>query len=171
MPNSRLLLKQKIFDTNDGKTFVANRLKSFGIDVERVEMRGYSKDHLRDYNDVDIALDTFPYTGGITTCEALYMGVPVVSLYGNIHGTRISYSILKNVGLDALAVDSIDDYVAIAVGLSKNWDLLTQLRKNLRGMMESSPLMDSANYVRAIEKAFITILDAERKSQAVRRSC
>ena len=164
VPNSRLLLKNIVLDANDGKIFVAERLKSFGIDIERVEMRGYTETHLSDYNDMDIALDTFPYTGGLTTCEALYMGVPVISLYGDIHGTRISYSLLKNIGLDVLAVNSVDDYISRAVTLANDWELLTYLRKNLRGMMERSPLMDSANYVRAIEKVFIEILNAERKN-------
>ena len=162
VPNSRLLLKNKVLDTDDGKTFVRERLKSLGIDVARVELRGYSKIHPLDYNDMDIALDTFPYTGCVTTCDALYMGVPVVSLYGKTHGTRISYSILKNIGLDALAVDSIDDYIAQAVELANDWNFLTVLRKSLRDMMERSPIMNPANYLREVEKVFITILNNER---------
>ena len=152
MPASRLILKHKIFYTSDGKNFVGERLKNFGIDIARVEMRPYTADHLPEYGDVDIALDTFPYTGGVTTCEALYMGVPVVSLYGNRHGTRFGYSILKNVGLDELAVNSFDDYINRAVMLSGDWELLEILRKNLRVMMKRSPLMDSENYIRAVEK-------------------
>ena len=167
VPNSRLLLKHKIFNTDDGKNFVAERLKSFGIDIERVEMRGYTANAIAEYADMDIALDTFPYNGGITTCEALFMGVPVISLYGDIHGTRISYSLLKNIGLDVLAVNSVDDYISRAVTLADDWELLTDLRKNMRGIMERSPLMDSANYVKSIERAFIEILNAERKNQYV----
>ena len=162
VPNSRLLLKHRIFDTDDGKNFVANRLKNCGIDVARVEMRGYTANVTVEYADMDIALDTFPYTGGVTTCEALYMGVPVVSLYGNRHGTRFGLSILKNIGLDVLAVDNLDDYVARAVELANDWNWLADLRKNLRGMMKHSPLMNSANYVHAVEMAFAAILDAER---------
>ena len=162
VPNSRLLLKNIVLDTDDGKTFVANRLKNCGIDVARVEMRGYTANVTAEYADMDIALDTFPYTGGVTTCEALFMGVPLVSLYGDTHGTRIGYSILKNIGLDVLAVDNLDDYVAHAVELANDWNLLADLRKNLRGIMKRSPLMDSVNYVRAIETAFVTILNAER---------
>ena len=164
VPNSRLLLKHKIFNTSDGRNFVGERLKNFGIDVARVDMRGYTANHLADYADVDIALDTFPYTGGVTTCEALYMGVPVVSLYGTRHGTRFGLSMLKNVGLDVLAVDNVNDYIQRAVMLAGDWNLLNDLRKNLRGMMERSPLMDSASYVRAVEKAFKIILYSERHS-------
>ncbi len=158
VPNSRLILKNKILETESGRDFARNRLKISGIEIERVEMRGLTKDYLREYDDVDIALDTFPYTGGVTTCEALYMGVPVVSLYGDRHGSRFGLSILKNVGLDELAVDSVDDYINRAVALANDWELLTILRKNLRGMMKKSPLMNSENYIREVEAAFRKIL-------------
>ena len=157
VPRSKLILKHKIFTTADGRDFVGGRLKNCGVDVARVEMRPYTANHLEEYADVDIALDTFPYTGGVTTCEALYMGVPVVSLYGDRHGTRFGLSILANVGLKELAVDSYDDYVARARALAGDWELLKFLRKNLRGLMKSSPLMDAQGYVRAVEAAFIKI--------------
>ncbi|MBQ4404099.1 MAG: hypothetical protein II857_06765 [Selenomonadaceae bacterium] len=166
VPASRLILKHKIFNTNDGKNFVVNKLKKFGFDVARVELRPYTANHLVEYGDVDIALDTFPYTGGVTTCEALYMGVPVVSLYGTRHGTRFGLSFLKNIGLDELAVDSYEKYIERAVGLAGDWELLTILRRNLRTMMRNSPLMDSANYLREIQAAFIKILNDERNANA-----
>ena len=162
VPNSRLILKNKTLETDDGRDFVGNRLKCFGIDVARVEMRGLTKDYFNEYNDVDIALDTFPYTGGVTTCEALYMGVPVISLYGSRHGTRFGLSILKNIGFEELAVNSYDEYINRAVALAGDWELLSILRKNLRGMMKKSPLMDSANYIREVEEAFIKIMNDTR---------
>ena len=162
VPQSRLLLKTKIFNTEEGRDFIGERLKKIGIDTARVIMRAATPNHLLEYADVDIALDTFPYTGGVTTCEALYMGVPVVSLYGGRHGTRFGLSILKNVGLDELAVDSVDDYIRRAVMLAGDWELLTMLRRNLRAMMKNSPLMNSTDYVRDVEEAFIKILHDER---------
>ena len=164
VPNSRLILKHETFNTDDDKNFVGKRLKNFGFDLARIEMRPYSPDYLEQYKDVDIALDTFPYTGGVTTCEALFMGVPVVSLYGSRHGSRFGLSILKNVGLDELAVDSYDEYINRAVALANDWELLTILRKNLRGMMIKSPLMNSENYLREIQEAFIKILSDERNA-------
>ena len=158
VPNSRLLLKNHILKNDDGKNFVSDRLKIFGIDIARVELRGLTATHPADYNDVDIALDTFPYTGCVTTCEALYMGVPVVSLYGDRMGTRIGLSILKNIGLEGLAVNSYDDYINLAVALAGDLELLKILRQNLRDMMKKSPLMDSKNYLREIETAFKKIL-------------
>ncbi|MBR0060313.1 MAG: hypothetical protein IJP68_02430, partial [Selenomonadaceae bacterium] len=148
VPNSRLILKNGLLNKEDCREFVGNRLKIIGIDVSRVEMRGYTKEYLQDYGDIDIALDTFPYTGGITTCEALYMGVPVVSLYGDRMGSRVGYSILKNIGLEELAVNSYDDYINIAVALANDWELLKMLRQTLRGMMIKSPLTNSKNYLR-----------------------
>lgn len=163
VPNSRLLLKHKIFLSDDGREFVSEHMKNFGFDLARVEMRGFSdKLHIVEYGDMDIALDTFPYTGGVTTCEALYMGVPVVSLYGDRHGTRFGLSILNNVGLGELAVASYDKYVGRAVMLASDWELLAILRKNLRVMIKKSPLMDSTSYIREVERAFIEVLNAAR---------
>ena len=171
VPNSRLIFKHTIFDTADGKNFVCERLKNLGLDLSRVEMRSanykWRSDSkniwLYDYDDIDIALDTFPYTGGVTTCEALYMGVPVISLYGGRHGSRFGLSILSNVGLGELAVDSYDEYIKRAAALAGDWELLTILRKNLRTMMKKSPLMDAEGYVRDIEKIFVKILSDERE--------
>ena len=161
VPHSRLILKHKIFDTTDGIAFVADRLKSFGFDLSRVEMRPFSSHHhFLEYADIDIALDTFPYTGGVTTCEALYMGVPVISLYGNRHGARFGLSILKNVGLGELAVNSYDNYINRAVALASDWDLIFILRKNLRGMMKKSRLMDSESYVREFEQVLKSVVNA-----------
>lgn len=163
VPNSRLLLKHKIFDNKDGRNFVSKRLKGFDFELERVEMRGFSEHHhFIEYGDMDIALDTFPYTGGVTTCEALYMGVPVVSLYGDKHGTRFGLSILSNAGLAELAVDSYEEYVNRAVMLASDWELLDILRKNLRVMMKKSSLMDAESYVHEVEQAFTKILNKAR---------
>ena len=94
------------------------------------------------------------------------MGVPVISLYGERHGSRFGLSILKNVGLEELAVNSYDDYIARAVMLAGDWELLTLLRKNLRTMMKKSPLMNSELYLREIQNAFRKILDEQKNLYA-----
>ena len=160
VPNSRLLLKHRIFNTADGRKFVEKKLQRLDFDIKRIEMRPFTNIPAKDYNDIDIALDTFPYTGGVTTCEALYMGVPVISMYGGRHGTRFGLSILKNIGLGDLAVNTADEYVRRATALANDWNLLVTLRKNLRGMMKNSPLMNPTDYVRAVESAFRMILYA-----------
>ena len=95
---------------------VAERLVRCGIPAVRVEMRGFSHGYLAEYGDVDIALDPFPYTGGITTCEALSMGVPVVTLAGASHGARFGASLLTNAHLPELVAQTPADYVRIAAG-------------------------------------------------------
>ena len=158
VPNSRLVLKHILLGTEEGLTYTKKRLSALGMDLSRIEFRDYSADYLQQYNDIDIALDTSPYTGGVTTCEALYMGVPVVTLKGNRHGGNFGYSFLVNIGLDELAADTQDDYVNLAVGLSNDVILLQALRKKLRGMMEKSPLMDSVGYMNALEDIYREIL-------------
>ena len=164
VPQSRLILKHIVFGNDDGKKFFNERLKSFGFDLDRVEMRPFSNNWIIEYADVDIALDTFPYTGGVTTCEALYMGVPVISLYGSRHGTRFGLSILKNIRLDGFATTSYEGYFNLAVALANDWELLKILRKNLRPMMEKSPLMDSQNYVHEMQNVFVKILNEQKNS-------
>ena len=77
---------------------------------------------------------------------------------------KICLSILKNIGLDELAVDSYDDYVKRAVALANDWDLIAMLRRNLRTMMEKSPLMDASRYIRDVQQVFVSILEYERKN-------
>lgn len=156
--SGRLILKHKIFDSNDGKEFVVDRLRRRGFDISRITLRGFTADYLNEYHEIDIALDTFPYCGGLTTCEALYMGVPVISLYGDRHGTRFGYSLLKNVGVEELAVTNVDDYIRLAIELAGDYELLSLLHKNLRGMMQKSPLMNEVEYVRAVESEFRKLL-------------
>ena len=117
-------------------------------------MQGFTRDYLAAYAEMDVALDTFPYTGGLTTCEALYMGVPVVTLRGHSHGARFGESLLANVGLEELAARTADEYVRIAAGLAADPDTLCALRENLRPMMQGSALMDVRGYVRDVEAIY-----------------
>ena len=166
IPNSKLILKHRIFDTAECKNFISARLKNFGFNLEQIELRGFSKNYLDEYNEIDIALDTFPYNGGLTTCEALLMGVPVISLRGNRHGNRMTYSILKNIGVEELAVTNLEEYIQRAVALANDEDLLEVLHKNLRTMFKNSPLTDFKNYVSEVEEIYRQIwIDAERSFQ------
>ena len=164
VPNSRLLLKNRVYGVEGGREFVGKRLERLDIDLNRVELRGFSKKHPLDYNDMDIALDTFPYTGVTTTAEALLMGVPVVSLYSDRHATRCGLSLLSNVGLEELAVTSYEDYINRAVMLASDWELLSILKKNLQKMVKKSPLMDAEGYAREMGKAFIDVLNNAKEA-------
>ena len=157
VPGARLLVKSRIFDHGEGRAMVAERLVRCGIPALRVEMRGFSRDYLAEYGDVDIALDPFPYTGGITTCEALSMGVPVVTLAGASHGARFGASLLTNAHLPELVAQTPADYVRIAAGLASDPATLRALRRNLRTMLRHAPLTDAAGYVHDVEDVYRSI--------------
>jgi predicted O-linked N-acetylglucosamine transferase (SPINDLY family) len=112
------------------------------------------------HHEVDIALDSFPFNGGTTTCESLWMGVPVVTVRGG-HGdfpsrfaSRMGYALLNNLGLSELAAETVADYVDLAVKLAHDPDRLQALRAGLRARMEAAPLMDEERFVREIEAAY-----------------
>ena len=158
VPNSRLLLKHQLLGTEEGREYTISRLRKLQLPIERIELRSYSADYLREYGDMDIALDTSPYPGGLTTCEALYMGVPVVTLTGNRHGARFGKSFLCNLGLGELVAESPEQYVNIARTLAGDEELLTALRQTLRRMMLASPLMDSQTYMQDVENLYRQIM-------------
>ncbi len=157
VPGSRLVLKAKLCSLPDGQKIIRERLKALSIDAGQVELRPFSPDYLEQYGDIDLALDTMPYTGGLTTCEALYMGVPVVSLRGRSHGARFGASFLENAGLSELLAESEMDYVARAARLALLPDRLRELRTGLRERMRASFLMDGPAYMREFEAAYTQI--------------
>ncbi len=157
VPGSRLLLKGKIFDEQDNRAYALARMERMGIPRERVETRGFSRDYLGEYADMDIALDTFPYPGGGTTCDALFMGVPVVTMAGANHGGRFGKSLLMNLGLGELVANTAEEYVEKAVGMAGDEELLLVLRQNLRDMMRRSPLMNIEQYRKDLTEAYIRI--------------
>jgi predicted O-linked N-acetylglucosamine transferase (SPINDLY family) len=109
------------------------------------------------YREVDVALDTFPYNATTTTCEALWMGVPVVTLAGARHAARVGASLLGAAGFAAGIAARPEDYVATARLLAEQRQLLAALRANLRADMARSPLCDAAGHARALEDAYRAI--------------
>ncbi len=154
VPESRLLLKAEVFGREDSLAYTRERLRRMGIPLARTELRPLTRGYLEEYGDMDIALDPFPYPGGGTTCDALYMGVPVVTLRGRDHGGRFGVSLLENIGLGDLAADTVEDYIEKTVALAEDECLLASLRQKLRPMMARSPLMDAAAYLRDVEAAY-----------------
>jgi len=151
VPNSRLLVKNKGFYSPDVQaTFIA-KFKACGIPEHRLKLMALaptSFEHLNIYNEVDIALDTFPYSNTTTTCESLLMGVPAVTLVGNTHGSRVCYSLLNAIGIGEFAAHSQEAYITKVKGLCSNLQTLALLRKNLRQIMLASPLCDGPGFVR-----------------------
>ena len=159
MKGGRLVVKSKICSIAAGRKIVKERLQRFGIPLAQVELRPYSPDYLEQYTDIDIVLDTFPYTGGVTTCEALYMGVPVITKAGGTHGSRFSTSILENAGLSQLVARGDMEYVRKAVELADSPDILRRLHRDLRARTEASPLMDAKGYMKDLEDIYREIAE------------
>ncbi len=162
IPNSKFLLKSLSFAHESTCKYTLDRMEKLGMDRERIILEGPSKDYMKRYLDVDIALDTYPYCGGGTTCDALYMGVPVVSLYGKRRSSNFGRSILSAAGLGELAVNNADEYVNLAVSLANDWDTLDMLHKNLRSMLEKSDLMNGEKYTRELEAQYVEILKQKK---------
>ncbi|WP_288322085.1 hypothetical protein [uncultured Selenomonas sp.] len=154
VPTARLLLKTEIFSVSDGAAEARRRIAAAGIPPERVETEGVSPDYLAAYRRIDIALDTFPYPGGGTTCDALYMGVPVVTLAGETLGSRFGASLLQNIGAEVLIAHTEEEYIERAVFLAQDTQTLDALHAGLRRMTAASPVMDAATYGAAIGAAY-----------------
>lgn len=153
VPTARLLLKN-VHPLKETLTRMKKRAVQAGIDPARLELRPGSKDYLADYLDADVILDTFPYQGGGTTCEALCMGLPVVVRAGTRHGARFGVSLLHNAGLSELIAGSTEEYIERAVLLARDRTLLGALQTAIPRMMRASPLMNGMGYVRAMEDAY-----------------
>ena len=155
--SSKLVLKGKICSIESGRAILRDRLKRLSFDLSKVEMRPYSPDYMEQYRDIDIALDTMPYNGGLTTCEALFMGVPVVSIRGRRHGSRFGASILVNAGVKELVVENDINYVRRAVQLGNSPELIGAYHSGLRANMLKSPIMDVKGYMTELERGYCEI--------------
>jgi predicted O-linked N-acetylglucosamine transferase (SPINDLY family) len=161
VPDSRLLLKLAGLDEPATRTDWLARFGSRGVSADRIltrDARSPLADYLTAIGSVDVALDTFPYNGTTTTCEALWMGVPVVTLAGQSHVSRVGTSLLHSVDLEDLVAGTVDEYVGKAVALATDPSRLRNLRQNLREMMRRSPLTDAKRLAREIEDAFVAMM-------------
>ncbi|SNY55537.1 O-linked N-acetylglucosamine transferase, SPINDLY family protein [Pantoea sp. GL120224-02] len=155
VPNSRLFLKSFNFKNVTLRERTFSILESYGVERERVILEGSSphRELLSSYNDVDIALDPWPYSGGLTTCEAMAMGVPVVTLPGPTFAGRHSASHLVHAGMAELVADSAQQYVNIAVGLTQDINSLSVIRQHLRDILLVSPVCDGKRFAQGFSDA------------------
>lgn len=155
---SVLVLKDKWFSVDAClKTEWLDRFARLGVTADRVRIIGNAPlihEYLTLLSQHDIALDSYPYTGTTTTCESIFMGVPVVTLAGPTHVTRVSASILTDVGVPELIAESPEKYIALAVELANDQSRLQQYRVKLRSMMQASTLMDCDGFARKMEAAY-----------------
>lgn len=162
VPGSRLLLKAKSLSSRSTREYVEDIFVTKGVAAERIELHAWQssvQDHLSMYNHIDIELDTFPYNGTTTTCEALWMGVPVISLSGSSHASRVGLSLLSNAGIPGLVAKSCNEYFEIAVALATDMNRLKSLRENLRDMMRQSPLTNAERFTKNLEINYRIILN------------
>jgi predicted O-linked N-acetylglucosamine transferase (SPINDLY family) len=161
LPEARLLLKSAILADFSVCRMVWSRFKEHGIEPDRIGTLGFTatkQEHLELYSSCHIALDTYPYHGTTTTCEALWMGVPVISLSGASHVSRVGTTILNAAGVPELSADSRDEYVKCAVELALSPGRIANYRHSLRSRMQSSALMDAPGFVSDLEEAFKVML-------------
>lgn len=156
-PGSRIYLKSRQLDDDATRKRYWDMFSGNGIESQRVLLQGRipeQHNHLGEYNKIDIALDTFPYNGTTTTCEALWMGVPIVTLAGNLHAGRVGLSLLANIGAGELAAGSVDEYCGLATQLAGDAQRLAHYRTKLRALVEGSNLRDELGFTRCLETAY-----------------
>ncbi|MBM3485984.1 MAG: tetratricopeptide repeat protein [Alphaproteobacteria bacterium] len=159
VPGARLLLRYRGLQDTGVQTRLRDAFAARGIAPDRIDLRGGAPrgEFLATYDEIDIALDTFPYSGAMTTFEALWMGVPVVSLYVDRMVGRQSASILAAAGHAGLVAPDDDTYVAHAVRLAADLGALARMRAGLRGRVAASPLCDGIAFARDLEAAYRTM--------------
>ncbi len=163
VPNARMLIKAGPLHDKEYCEWLLAQFGEQGVDAQRIELIGWTPDkrsHLECYARVDIHLDTFPYNGTTTTCEALWQGVPTVCLAGKEHRTRVGLSICNQVELNDWVADTLDAYVALAVAKAQDLAALATLRKNLRQRMADSPLMQAEEFSEAFYGALERVAQA-----------
>jgi predicted O-linked N-acetylglucosamine transferase (SPINDLY family) len=157
IPNAKLLLKNKSFQDEPTRRNLLNKLIQLGITAEHLQLEPTIPDvheHLKLYQRIDIALDTYPYNGATTTCEALWMGVPVISLQGETQVSRMGLSILSTVGLSEWVASTPEEYFQLAIKFANDINQLQQLRQTMRQRLQASPLLDGITFTRHLEQVY-----------------
>jgi len=159
VPYSKLLLKWRTFNDPLYRQFVIDQFYSLGIEISRLDLRGpsFHEQMLEEYSEIDIALDPFPFSGGVTSCEALYMGVPVITMPNTRVVSRQTYAFLSLINHHELVAHSEVEYIEIAKALANDSLRLNHYRENLRMDMLNSPLMDIKAYTKSLEDALYQI--------------
>lgn len=156
-PGSKMILKTAGLGSIEARRHLLGLFNQHGISAARLDLLPQDDNfrrHLSRYQDVDICLDSFPYNGTTTTCEALWMGVPTITLRGDRHASRVGASLLSNCGLGELIAHNHDEYLLIAERLANEPDRLANLRRGLRQKLGNSPLLDGPGLTMTIESVY-----------------
>lgn len=157
VPGSRMLVKGNAFSAAPARERYLAMFARHGIASDRIELRGWTQgfqEHLRALDEIDVVLDSFPYSGVTTTCEALWMGVPAVVLAGDRACGRYGLTLLSAIGLGEAVAATPEDFVAKAAALAADRDRLVDWRRGLRARMAASPLCDAVGFARSVEAAY-----------------
>ena len=155
--NSRLLIKSQGLGDPPTLARLRHQFVRAGVAAERIELHSANlskAEHMGLYSQVDLCLDPFPYNGTTTTCDALWMGVPVITLAGRTHVARVGVSLVTHLGHPEWAVKTPDDYVAKCQELAADLPALANLRRGLREQMRQSPLCDAQRFIVHLEAAY-----------------
>lgn len=163
VPGSRMIINHPKLKAQLTRQNITDEFARHGIEKDRLQLiwaRHPTGSHFRYYNDIDVALDTFPLVGGTTTTDAIWMGVPVITLVGDLYHKRISYSIIRNIGLDVAETDTwcantTDEYIAKAIALAADPERIAHLRRLIPEKLKTSVLTDPIRMVRQLEDAYI----------------
>lgn len=167
-PDSRLFIKSFGMEEEPVRDRLRGRMASAGMPLDRVRIVGRVADtheHLSLYRDVDLSLDSFPYNGTTTTCESLFMGVPVLTLSGITHASRVSASLLNATGLGDFICNTPEDYCAKAVALAGNRERLASARSGLRDRFLASPVCDAAAHGKRMSELLIRAWEARCRGE------
>ena len=156
LDTARLVLKDRALENAAQKRRIAKFFVEHGISPERLTLLAESDRaaHFAAYQQIDIALDPFPHSGGMTTLDALWMGVPVITFPGETISSRLAASSLSSLGLAGFIARDLDGYVDLALEKARDVQALSQLRSRLRGLLAASEFGDPARYSRAVEAAY-----------------
>ena len=166
VPSSRLILKWRTFNDPIFAQSVLDQFQACGVDPSRIDLRGPSShiDMLAQYKEIDIGLDPFPFSGGVTSCETLYMGVPLITWPQERVVSRQTYAFLSSIGHPELATQDEKGYVQKAVELASSPESLVQYRQSLREKILDSPIMQATQFTKSLELTLIELLHQTQHS-------
>jgi len=155
-PAARLVMKNPAFGDDASRRLYQQHFERCGVSRERVDLVGPSahQEVLPYYSKIDVALDPFPYNGGTTSCEALAMGVPVITLRGDRFVSRVGATIVESAGLPELVAGNVSEYIQRAVDLGQNPALIAEMRAGMRLRLAGSTLCDTYGFTRRLESAY-----------------
>jgi protein O-GlcNAc transferase len=163
VPDSRLVIRAFACLDMTVRDAVIKRFVSRGVTANRIDCGGVrnNQEYLLHHGFVDIMLDFFPYNGFTTTCESLWMGVPMVTLQGAAHRERVGSSLLTAAGYPELIAVNVDGYAKVAWALAQDAPRLAQMRTEMRNVLLNSPLMDVSRFMRKFETMLLSIIDSD----------